>query len=189
MYDQGQGAKQNDTESFRWFLKAGLKCEIFAQFNLGAMYEAGTGVKQSIKSITEAYRWYEKAALQGHGDAQFNIGKWALWVEVSIRARPKLSAGMGKQLIKESLRLSSTLESCTMRGTLWRRSQLRWIFALVQESKEQSNAAAQVKLGSIYFEGRGVNKSDKDAIHWFQKAANQGHGKAKELQRIQQPLA
>lgn len=42
-----------------------------AQFNLGAVYEAGLGV---LKNPEEAAGWYALAAGQGHAKAQYNLG-------------------------------------------------------------------------------------------------------------------
>ena len=42
-----------------------------AQYNLGFMYEDGTGVVQDYK---EAVKWYRKAADRGHTSAQYNLG-------------------------------------------------------------------------------------------------------------------
>ena len=44
---------------------------IEAQFNLGAIYEAGLGVP---KDAAEAAGWYALAAGQGHAAAQYNLG-------------------------------------------------------------------------------------------------------------------
>ena len=42
-----------------------------AQYNLGVMYDTGTGV---LKDDKEAVKWYLKAAEQGMADAQGNLG-------------------------------------------------------------------------------------------------------------------
>src|SRR5260221_14212944 len=42
-----------------------------AQFDLGVIYDFGTGVAQDY---AQALRWYRKAAEQGFADAQFNLG-------------------------------------------------------------------------------------------------------------------
>ena len=42
-----------------------------AEYNIGVMYDLGTGVEQDR---TEAVIWYRKAANQGHDKAQFNLG-------------------------------------------------------------------------------------------------------------------
>ena len=62
MFKFGKGAKQSDTEAFRWLEKAAHQGHACAQFNFGMMFEKGDGVKQSY---TEAFLWFEKAAHQG----------------------------------------------------------------------------------------------------------------------------
>ncbi len=42
-----------------------------AEYNIGVMYDLGTGVEQDH---AEAVIWYRKAANQGHDKAQFNLG-------------------------------------------------------------------------------------------------------------------
>jgi hypothetical protein len=42
-----------------------------AQFNIGSMYENGSGVRQDY---AEAARWYRKAAERGDARAQYNLG-------------------------------------------------------------------------------------------------------------------
>ncbi len=41
-----------------------------AQFNLGSMYETGSGVRQDY---AEAAKWYRKAAERGDARAQYNL--------------------------------------------------------------------------------------------------------------------
>lgn len=50
-----------------WFHKAAMQGEVTAQYNLGSLYTAGTGVK---KHLGAAAAWYSKAADQGHLRAQ-----------------------------------------------------------------------------------------------------------------------
>ena len=45
--------------------------DMLAQFNLGALYEHGRGVK---KDLSEAAKWYRKAAEQGNALAQYYLG-------------------------------------------------------------------------------------------------------------------
>ncbi len=44
---------------------------LYAQYNLGFMYDNGEGVTQDYKT---AVKWYKLAAEQGDSDAQFNLG-------------------------------------------------------------------------------------------------------------------
>ena len=43
-----------------------------------------------------------------------------------------------------------------------------------QKAAEQGDAASQLILGTMYFEGRGVAQSYSKAVEWYQKAADQG---------------
>lgn len=52
-----------------------------------------------------------------------------------------------------------------------------------RRAAENGHAQAQNYMGTIYYQGIGVTKSVKDAKYWWQKAADQGHEKAKEALR------
>ncbi|MBF0460152.1 MAG: caspase family protein [Magnetococcales bacterium] len=52
--------------------KAAEQGDAKAQFNLGVLYENGTGVR---KDVAEAVNWYRKAAEQGHEAARTNLMK------------------------------------------------------------------------------------------------------------------
>ena len=58
-------------------------------------------------------------------------------------------------------------------------------FKATKIEAEQGDADAQWELGYMYAEGRGVEKNDKEAAKWFQKAAEQGDADAQyELGRL-----
>jgi TPR repeat protein len=48
----------------------------------------------------------------------------------------------------------------------------------VQKAAEQGNADAQLTLGQMYAEGRGVAKDEEKAANWYRKAAEQGNARA-----------
>ncbi|MGI9214344.1 MAG: tetratricopeptide repeat protein, partial [Gammaproteobacteria bacterium] len=48
----------------------------------------------------------------------------------------------------------------------------------IQKSASQGNAKDQYYLGLIYMHGNGIEQDDTLAIHWLQKAAEQGCQKA-----------
>jgi TPR repeat protein len=50
----------------KWFRKAAVQGEPMAQFNMGWMYENGTGVQ---KNASKALEWYRKASFSGHIEA------------------------------------------------------------------------------------------------------------------------
>ncbi len=47
-----------------------------------------------------------------------------------------------------------------------------------EKAAEQGNVNAQLKLGMMYTQGKGVLKDSKEAAHWFKKAALQGYSNA-----------
>jgi uncharacterized protein len=57
--------------AFKEFLAAAKEGHADSQFNVGVMYEQGTGVGKNEK---EAFFWYGKSASQGNAGAQFNLG-------------------------------------------------------------------------------------------------------------------
>ena len=58
-------------EAFRLFLPSAEQGVAEAQYNLGLMYDNGTGVPQDYK---EAVRLYRLSAEQGYAQAQYNLG-------------------------------------------------------------------------------------------------------------------
>ncbi len=57
--------------AFNIFLPFAEQGDAAAQYNLGLMYDVGTGVPQDYK---KALIWYTKAAEQGYVWAQYNLG-------------------------------------------------------------------------------------------------------------------
>ena len=67
-----EAAKKGDyATALREFRPLAEQGNVYAQFNLGLMYNNGLGVTQDY---SEAVKWYRKAAEQGHADAQYNLG-------------------------------------------------------------------------------------------------------------------
>jgi TPR repeat protein len=54
------------------------------------------------------------------------------------------------------------------------------VFELVFPLAASGNADAQYTLGYLYFHGLGTVKSEAQAMNWIQRAAAQGHTKAKQ---------
>jgi TPR repeat protein len=66
-YQEGNGVRQNYTETAKWFAMAAERGHSRAQFNLGMAYYEGLGVPQDY---IEAAMWIQKAAEQGVLEAQ-----------------------------------------------------------------------------------------------------------------------
>jgi TPR repeat protein len=70
----GRGAKRDYKEAMRWFRKAADQGEPDAQYHLGLMYEAGTGVPVDAN---EALRWFRLSAAQGFKEAREKVDEYA----------------------------------------------------------------------------------------------------------------
>ncbi|GBE07320.1 localization factor PodJL [bacterium BMS3Bbin11] len=65
--------EDRDKEAVRWFLHAARQGHADAQYHLGLLLMAGTGVTRNTE---EAYLWIHKAALQEHKGAQIFLGEY-----------------------------------------------------------------------------------------------------------------
>ena len=70
-YGSEKATKEQAETAVAWFRKAADLGLPEAQFNLGLMYDNGTGVAQDY---AEAAKWYRHAAEQGVREAQFSLG-------------------------------------------------------------------------------------------------------------------
>ena len=97
----------------------------------------------------EAVKWYLAAAKQGHTEAVEKL--------IVIHAAQKaFQAG-----VEAYARGDFTV------------AQREW-----ELLAEQGYAEAQFRLGLLYEFGKGVPENDAEAVKWYRKAAEQGHGNA-----------
>ena len=55
LFEKGQGVAQNYPEAARWYLKAAEQGDPEAQYSIGALHQAVTGVARDLE---EAQKWY-----------------------------------------------------------------------------------------------------------------------------------
>ena len=166
-----QGLKQY----FALSLKAAKQGDSTAQFNVGCMYDDGTGgVEQDFE---KAARWYSEAAEQGHAEAQFKLG---------IMYRN----GLGVE--QEDVEVVHWLRKAAERGHVQAQYNLGNMYDNgdgVEPSEEeavrfyrmaadQGDAAAQFAVGTLFDNGCGVAQDDAAAMHWYRLAAESGHASA-----------
>lgn len=48
-------------------------------------------------------------------------------------------------------------------------------FFLMERSAKQGNMAAQYNLGSMFWNGHGVNADEEKALYWYHQSAHQGY--------------
>jgi TPR repeat protein/predicted acylesterase/phospholipase RssA/ankyrin repeat protein len=155
MYEQGLGIEQNDAKAMKWYKKAAEQGNGEGQFNLAVMYEKGCEGFETEQSNAEAMKWYKQAAEQGKVEWQCNLG---------IKYRDGL---LTEQNYAEAIKwLTKAVE----------KSNAQALECLIQMAEDQTagGAKAQLSLGILYENGRGVSLSVTDASNWYKKAAEQG---------------
>jgi uncharacterized protein len=154
LYYQGWGVAQDYKEAVKWLRKAAEQGHTFSQATLGTIYAEGAqGVIE--KDYPQALMWFLFAAAKGDKEAQ--------------EFRDSLANRMSPAQIAEAQKLAREfrpLDAYT--------KTLQEVRALAV----QGDAAAQFKLGLIYYKGQGVQSDYSEALNWFKKAALQGHALA-----------
>ena len=128
-----------------------------AQYELGLRYfNGGFGVP---KDFDDAVRWYRQAIHRRYVEAQGELG------EVYTYGRVLLE-DLAKNIMYEVDLCLGPPEDYT--------EAVKWFL----KAAEQGYAAAQNKLGEMYFYGIGVPEDEAEAVRWYRKAAEQGHAEA-----------
>ena len=148
-----------------------------AQYNLGVMYQQGSGVPQNY---VEAARWYRRAAEQGDAEAQYNLGSMyfdGLGVPVdgveAVRWL-RMAAEQGDILAQYKLGVTYLYGLVEVRKDYVEAA--RWS----RMAAEQGDARSQIALGLMYEYGEGVPKDYVQAYAWLSLAATQGTKPAEE---------
>jgi uncharacterized protein len=151
LYYQGRGVPQDYKEAAQWMRKAAEQGHVFAQVTLGSLYAEGVrGV--ILKDHSQALMWFIFASARGDIEA--------------LEFRDNLANRMTPTQIAEAQRLAREFKP----QNVYTKS--------LEEFKvqgERGDAAAQFKVGLIYYKGRGVPPDYPEALNWFKKAARQGH--------------
>lgn len=158
-------APDNMSKCIKWFTKAAEQNYDSAQYKLGLCYYDGKGVEQDYPT---ALSWFRKAAAQGHQSAMFYIGRcYALGEGVEIDSI-------------EAQRWMEQAADTDEELTPYQKQLNAEAIAIVTRQAEKGDPYAQYFLGLIYEDGKYTERDLDKAIEWFEKAAAQGHNKAKE---------
>jgi TPR repeat protein len=155
--------------------KLAEKGDPVAQYNVGVMYDEGTGIKRDAGKVVN---WWQKAADQGHSGAQHNLA--LLYIERG-----------GEE---DFVNAASLLERASANGFVFSQYSLAKLFSTgLGVSKDNTRALdlflkagnagfvkAQYNLGKIYRDGIGVKADPVVSVDWFRKAAELGYAKAQE---------
>jgi uncharacterized protein len=171
-FDKGFQAYQHGdyaTALREWTLLA-EEGEGAAQFNLGHMYEDGTGVE---RNDSEAMKWYNKAAEQGLAVAQSTLGRKHYFGHgvprdygMAVKWH-RLAAEQGDANSQQSLGAAYQRGNGVPQDNA---EAVRWF----RMSAEQGYARAQNNMGFIYMKGIGIPQDNAEAVRWFRMSAEQG---------------
>ena len=144
---------------------------VYAQTNIGWMYESGTSVQ---KDEAEAVKLYRKAAEQDYPRAQTNLG----WMYANGKGIEKDETEAVKWYCKAADQ--GDARGQVYLGEMYKRGRgvekdyakaVKWY----QKATEQGNAFAQNKLGGMYEYGLGVPQNDAKALRLYLLSAEQNY--------------
>jgi uncharacterized protein len=149
MYRDGQGVPPDPREGEKWLRRAAEQGNVTAQIELASLYANRRG---PVNDDVKALMWYNFAVTHGNSDAA------KLRDDLLIRMTPIQVADaqqMGREYKPE-----------------------KEYEAMVQSLKpqvESGDAAAQTKLGILYYKGQGVSRNYQEAARLFRLAAEKGN--------------
>jgi TPR repeat protein len=164
-----------------WTKKAAMQGHPMAAFNLGGMYEFGTGIE---KNWVEAGKWYVYAG--GLGNAN-GIARLEIMANTCARNPEKGECSNGMSLqdvagrgdavslyrIGLAFRDGDGIRQDYIRSLLWFR-----------HAAGMGNADAQYALGDLYENALGVGRSAAQARFWYARAATLGNTQAAARLRV-----
>ena len=165
-YAQGKGVKKDQQQAVYWYRKSAEQGHAEAQLLLGDYYREGQGV---AKDIDQAVSLYQKAAEQGNAAAQYNLGNWFLFNKTDkfdnmIKEVKSVESGY-LDLFSSLCDLSK--KARTIDDRLAVDKKIYEIIAKTNELDEQEKVLKKEK-----------EESEKEAVKWYCKAADQGHSGA-----------
>jgi len=162
------GAKQDYSKAFEWFLKAASQGHVQAQINVGHMFFRGQGMKQDF---VKARHWYQKA--QGHSQAQIQLGSIYREGKGVKQDHTKANDWFLKAASQGDAHAQGNLGRTYQLGIGVKQDSMK-AFEWFLKAASQGHAQAQGSLGHMYQTGIGVKQDSKNARDWFLKAASQG---------------
>ena len=166
-------ANRSGLSAYDSWIESARKGNATAQYNLGLIFEQGTGVRKNLKT---AVTWYQKAAKQGHVASEYNLATM-------------LHFGQG--IAKNEYAAAKWYERAAKQGHIAAQSSLAYLYLQHSDRKFRNTKKAaywytkaaklgypeaQFNLGLLYASGRGVLLDYKLAYAWFD-LANLNHYK------------
>ena len=148
-----------------------------AQFRLGVMYGNGDGVGLDHQ---QAQAWFEKAIAQGHQNAMITLA----WMYASGTG-VETDESRARDLYLEAARCGSAKAQYLV-ATMYRFAQygiakdMRLAVEWYVKAADQGMPTAQLALGKLLMEGKGVVRDDVAALQWLSLAHVNGSKRAED---------
>jgi len=154
LYYQGLGVPQNYMTAVELFRSAAEQHHVFSQIMLGTIY--ANGIQDVIKrDYPQALMWFIFAS--AHGDKE------------AMDLRDSLASRMTPSEIAEAQEMARRFKPKDAYARLYEE---------LKSLAVKGNPDAQLKLGFMYYSGRGTLRNYQEAINWFKKSAQQGNAPA-----------
>ena len=148
-----EGDKAKIDESVKWLKKAAKKKSAIAQNGLGVSHNVGQGLPEDPKKARE---WFLKAAKQGYAVAQSNLAQHYM-------------LGSGASKLRSDKVENVKIEELPDGGDIDFGEAVKWF----SRAADQGYPLAQMNLGGLYLEGRGVEQNTQLGVSWIRKAAEE----------------
>ena len=170
-FDHGIGIRENVAEALKWYRRAAARGERRATNNLALLYFRGRGVP---RDYTKAHRLWLKSAELNHSRAMVNLGimyadgtgvakdgkKAAHWWRRAIAlGEDRAAAMLGLTLLHQSKSEKDFMEAARL---------LQW-------AASAGYGEAAFALSALYYDGKGVPRSEKKWIESLNHAVRLGH--------------
>lgn len=149
-----------------------------AQYSLGYNYAKGDFLP---RDEAKAFEWYLKAARQGDSRSQFLLGDAYYYGSGTIRNYESAIFWYKRAAEQGNAKALYSLACCYHKGQGIKEPNLKLAFELYLKSAERGYHNAQLLVARFYENGEAdiVPKNLKEALKWYQCAANQGSETAK----------
>lgn len=178
MYYFGKETSPDSDKAIYWFEKSAQQNNSDAQYSLGLINKNGEKVSTNNE---QAFYWFKKSAEQGDSDAQYELaGIYDLGIGTFKDRRNALywydkSSQQGNKEAEEYLKFMYNLignENLPNDQESFKKCKLL---------AEKGNDNAQLYLGLLYLNGKGVKKDIKKTKYWISESLSSGNSKAKEI--------
>jgi TPR repeat protein len=153
------GVTQDYNKAAFWFREAAIGGVANARYNLGVLYQQGTGVP---KDISKAIEWYRAAAALGHPEAEYNLG--IAHIEgIGAKYNPQAAAHYFREsadggVIEAAYNLGLIYENALL-GRTDQKEALYWYKRAADRGNKQAEGAMQQLAKNMDLDEAGIEKA------------------------------